>query len=115
MIQASIGHRWSRVTLGDEAVVPIHVPQIILLSRRAALAFISSLPITPPKVGKWDWTDAFLPRNTRRGNWQMEMIVAELDQKQESTWPLSDDGRADRNSGSKCPVRGRSIGIHCEV
>ena len=76
----------SDLNVGSAAVVLASAP-------RAALVFISSLPLTPSKAGGWDWTDSFIPRNSRRENWQQEMKIAQLGQEIQPKVNLQDDGR----------------------
>ena len=92
-IQAVVARKFSSVKIGNEPVALASAPQVVLPSRRAALAFISSLPSTPPKVDRWDWTDSFMPRNARREAWQQEVDIAQLGQEREAKVNLSDDGR----------------------
>ncbi|MCJ1279361.1 hypothetical protein MMC21_007185 [Puttea exsequens] len=47
-------------------------PPLIFSSRRAALVFLSMLPLTP-KAPRWDWLDVFIPANDRRRDWQREI------------------------------------------
>lgn len=46
---------------------------LIFSSRRAALAFVATLPMTEPKAGKWEWLNGFLPPDERRKVWEAEM------------------------------------------
>ena len=92
-VQVILARILSGVNVGNAPVVLASAPQVLLPSRRAALALISSLPLTPPKVGRWDWTDSFLPRNSRRENWQQEMEMAQLGHELQTKVNLSDDGR----------------------
>ena len=70
-----------------------HAPQIILPSRRAALIFISSLPISSSTAGRWDWVDPFMPANPRRQKWQQEIELANLLSSVEPKVYLTDDVR----------------------
>lgn len=45
---------------------------IVFSSRRAALAFIATLPVSP-KAGQWDWMNGFIPADERRQHWEDEM------------------------------------------
>ena len=45
------------------------LPPIQFSGRRAALAFIATLPVSQ-KADTWAWLDAFMPSNARRRQWQ---------------------------------------------
>lgn len=92
-VRAGLNKMISKVDLGTELVEIVHASQVVLPARRAALAFIASLPITPPKVGKWEWVEDFMPNSTRRERWQQEMDQAALASPVEPKLNLSDDGR----------------------
>ncbi|RDW64595.1 hypothetical protein BP6252_10246 [Coleophoma cylindrospora] len=46
-------------------------------SRRAALAFIATLPVSQ-KAGRWDWMNGFVPADERRKHWEIEMAQGGL-------------------------------------
>lgn len=50
----------------------IQAPLLGFSSRRAALGFISTLPVSE-RTNKWAWTDTFMPDNSRRREWQNEL------------------------------------------
>ena len=83
----------SDVNVSNAPVVLASALQALLPSRRAALAFISSLPFTPSEAARWDWTDSFIPRNSRREDWQEEVEIAQLDQEIQPKVNSSDDRR----------------------
>lgn len=45
---------------------------IVFSGRRAALVFISTLPVSP-RASRWDWMDPFIPPNQRRREWEREV------------------------------------------
>ena len=57
--------------------------------RRAALAFIAMLPVTP-NAGKWDFMDGFILRNARREKWQEEIDTLAQLHDNESTSEISE-------------------------
>lgn len=93
VIRASVNKIIRKPILVTDLIETVRAPQIVLPARRTALAFIASLPITSPKVGKWEWVDNFLPNNSRRAIWQQEMDEAALASANEPKLNLSDDGR----------------------
>ncbi|PMD24447.1 hypothetical protein NA56DRAFT_700078 [Hyaloscypha hepaticicola] len=48
------------------------VAPIVFSGRRAALVFISTLPVSP-RASRWDWMDPFIPPNQRRREWEREV------------------------------------------
>lgn len=50
---------------------------IVFSSRRAALAFIATLPVSQ-KSGQWDWMSGFVPADERRKRWEAEMAQGGL-------------------------------------
>ncbi|RDW68665.1 hypothetical protein BP5796_09322 [Coleophoma crateriformis] len=46
-------------------------------SRRAALAFIATLPVSQ-KSGRWEWMNGFVPADERRKHWENEMAQGGL-------------------------------------
>lgn len=55
------------------------VSPLIFNSRRIALRFLASLPMTKPRVSRWDWLNVFMPPNERRVKWQTDIIAAGLE------------------------------------
>jgi len=54
----------------------VHPKTLHFMSRTAALAFISMLPVSR-KVDRWDWIDLFMPDNNRRRIWQEDLVACE--------------------------------------
>ena len=55
------------------------VPPMVFNSRRTALAFLASHPMTKPKAPRWDLLNVFMPPNERRKKWQTDIIAAGLE------------------------------------
>jgi len=68
---------------------------IVFSTRRAALAFIATLPVSQ-KAGRWDWINGFVPPDDRRKRWEAEMAQGGLgeDRKLEKGVAISADSRA---------------------
>ena len=63
------------VLLDGQSAVAERLPPMTFSGRRAALAFIGSLPMTESKVGQWDWLDGFMPPNERRKQWEADIVA----------------------------------------
>ncbi|KAI4184969.1 MAG: hypothetical protein L6R41_004404 [Letrouitia leprolyta] len=66
-----------------------HCPPIRFSCRRAALIFISQLPVSiRAHVDPWAWTDVFMPDNARRRRWQNQverLDISTLEEKDTET------------------------------
>jgi len=56
----------------------MRLPPVNFLRRRAALAFIATIPGIKRKFG-WDWMDGSMLNNERRKEWLAEVTVAGLE------------------------------------
>jgi hypothetical protein len=58
--------------------VAIRAKPLLFDGRRAALAFVATMPGIKQKAGvaKWDWLDGFMPNNKRRRDWIADFMAA---------------------------------------
>ncbi|KAF2654711.1 hypothetical protein K491DRAFT_716836 [Lophiostoma macrostomum CBS 122681] len=75
---AIMAYRNPDMLIGSQRAASVRLPAIHFTGRKAALAFISTLPITGFVEGRWDWMDNFLPKNQRRKDWEKVIEAADL-------------------------------------
>lgn len=84
--------------LEGQASRVIRVPPLRFSGRRAALAFIATLPGIEQRTGTdaWNWTDGFMPDNERRRAWVCKFSKADAEGicEESETWnSISEDTR----------------------
>ena len=71
LVSSQVSNRNLDMVLDGQCTRAIRLPPTVFLSRKAALAFVGTLPGIERRfdVSEWDWMDSFIPNNERRREW----------------------------------------------